>query len=186
MPAPDFNLIIDGALAFFQSLNTGAAPGGLALGVKALAEARDAAFSTTTASMYTDYNPAWTVDRGEIDAIEDLAPIVRLDMVDWPHDEADGSGDNYVQYWRLEKAVGIAAIGADRLDAERRYFDVCSFLIDRFMGSGAYLGLNRGLTGLERAMLTGGRWASSARGDQFICSGFMLLRIRCRWEQSND
>lgn len=183
-PTPDFNRIIDGAEAFISSLNAGDAPGGIASGVLALAQARDAETGGTSAAAYAAYNPAWTIDRGELDAIEDLAPIIRLDTVDWPHDEADGSSDNLVQHWRLENAIGIAARGSDRTDAIRRYFDVCSFLANSFMGSGAYLGLNRSQTGLERAMLTGGRWATSGHDDQFICSGFMVLRIRCRWRQS--
>lgn len=182
----DFMRIVDKALAFLVTLNGGDAVDGTGISdaVLALAQERDATDGTSTAAAYTAYNPTWRVDFGELDAIEDIAPIVRLDLADWPHDEFDASSDNYRQYWRLEMAIGICAIGSDRDDAIRRFLDVCSILADTWMGSGSYMGMDRTETGIERSSLTGGRWATRERNDQYLCSGFMLLRVRCRFRQS--
>lgn len=184
---PDFNLFISGAYQFLVDLNGAAEDGtGIPDALVELATDRDARYSTSTLASYTAYNPAWRVDIGELDAIEDLAPIMRLDIADWPHDEFDQSTDNYRQYWRMEMGIGIAVISreGDRQDAIARYFDACSVLVDRWMGSGSYLGMDRTNTGIERSSLTGGHWSASERNDQWLCSGFMQLRIRCRFKQS--
>lgn len=183
----DFMRIVQGVAAFVSSLNSGPAPGGLATAVLDLATQRDLEDGGSSAAAYIADNPAWTVEvadvGNELDAIEDRAPIIVVDVLGFSHDEFDQSSDNYVQYWRVETMLGIAARGASRQDAERRFIDICSVLVDGFMGDGSYLNLDRTQSGIEHASLLEMRW-TSVRGDQLLCSGFLLLRCRCRFRQS--
>lgn len=187
---PDLYLFMLKAKQFISALNGGDTDGtGIGAACLALAEARDAAEGTDTAGAYALFNPNWNVEIGELDAIEDLAPIIRVDVADWPHDEFDQSTDNYRQYWREELGIGIATVGSDlgtmppREDAIMRFFDVCSVLINLWMGDGSYIGMDRTRTGMERTNLTGGHFSSSQKNDQYLCSGFMVLRIRARFRQ---
>jgi hypothetical protein len=158
-------VIWDGAVDYLQTIN-------FKTEVEALATARSDTLYTASG-----YSPTWVVDSGPLDDIEDYLPIIRLDELDWPHDSAQKTADNYVQYWRIQKVLAWACIGSDARDAERRSRDVRSVLVNAWMGSGSRLGMSSSTTGIVTSWLTGGGWRTTSRNDGFLTVAQMLLTV---------
>lgn len=167
MATCDINRICDGALAYLQSID-------MPTEVAVLAAART---SDTTYTASATANPDWDVDGGVMDVHESLLPAIRLDLLDWPHQDAQKSGDNYAQYWRLQMVITVATRGSSRTDAERRAKDAVSVLVAKWLGSGAQMGMDRAATGLVTSWLTGGGWNTQRRNDQFYTVANLLLTI---------
>lgn len=179
MATADFNAIWDGAIAYFLTLD-------VKVGVEAMATRRGDTLYTAGSPAYS---PVWTLGRGVLDVKTDMAPVAKLDILDWAHQRPRDSADNYAQYWWMQGIIAMAALGVTREVAERRVQDANAFFVNSWLGGGCKLpsGAFTGIQGLGDAgigfvtsWLTGAGWTTSPRAGGFVSTAQLILTMECK------